>query len=75
MAQTAIASDRSYEVFQMRRLKGELGAQSFDNSHLRLHKVSGYRAFIADAEDTGDRLRPNADVTAAVDGGDESDTE
>jgi hypothetical protein len=74
MAQTAIASDRSYEVFQLRRLRGELGAQSFDNSHLRLHKVSGYRQFIPDVEDSGDCANPNPRETSAVLGGDDSDT-
>jgi hypothetical protein len=75
MAQTAIASDRSYEVFQMRRLKGELGAQSFDSSHRRLNRVSGYRAFLADVDDSGDACNPNPRVTAAVTSGHESDTE
>jgi hypothetical protein len=74
MADIALASDRSYEVFQLRRLKGELGPQSFDNTHLRLHDVSGYRQFIADADDTGDRAHPNPREAAAILGGDESDT-
>jgi hypothetical protein len=70
-----IASDLSQQVLEMRRLRGELGSSAFDSSHRHIHKVSGYRAFIPDVEDTGDRLRPNADVAAAVGGGDESDIE
>jgi hypothetical protein len=74
MADLAVASDRSYEVFQLRRLRGELGPQSFDSTNRLLNRVSGYRQFIADADDTGDRANPNPREAAAILGGDESDT-
>lgn len=70
-----IASDLSQQVLEARRLRGELGAQSFDSTHRRLNRVSGYRAFIADVEDTGDSANPNPRSVAAVGGADESDSE
>jgi hypothetical protein len=61
-----IASDLSYEVFQLRRLRGELGSQAFDSTHRRLNRVSGYRAFIPDVvDDRGDTAVP-VPVTVAV---------
>ncbi len=75
MVDTPVASDLSYECFQLRRLRGELGPCALDSTHRNLHKVSGYRAFIADADDTGDRAYVNPLLAAAVPGGDESDTE
>jgi hypothetical protein len=54
-----IASDLSYECLQLRRLRGELGAQSFDSTNRPLNRVSGYRQFIADPDmDPGDSASP-----------------
>lgn len=53
-----IASDLSYEVLQRRYLRGELHAGAFDSTNRKLHRVSGYREFIADVDDTGDRAIP-----------------
>jgi hypothetical protein len=70
-----IASDLSQQVLERRRLRGELGSSAFDSSNRHINQVSGYRAFIADVEDTLDHLRPNPLVAAAILGGDESDTD
>jgi hypothetical protein len=70
-----IASDLSQQVLEMRRLRGELGSSAFDSSNRHINQVSGYRAFVPDVEDTLDQLRPHPLVSAAVFGGDESDTD
>lgn len=75
MLDTPVASDRSYEVFQLRRERGELGPCALDSVNRKLHRVSGYRQFIGDVDDAGDSANPNPNVLAAVPSGDESDTE
>lgn len=52
-----IASDLSYFVLQRRKQMGDLHQMPGDTAH-RLHRVKGYRAFIADV-DEGDCARPN----------------
>ena len=64
MASThAIASDLSYEVFQRRRLRGELTPCALDSANRRLHplpsEVVQREAFIADRDAiTDDTLIP-----------------
>jgi hypothetical protein len=56
-----IATNNSYESFQLRRLRGELGPCALDSSYRRLYRVSGHdpRHFIADPDlDPGDRAQP-----------------
>lgn len=55
-----IASDLSYQVFEARRLRGELGSGAFDSTHRQLNRVSGYRQFIADVDEVGDTANPHA---------------
>lgn len=49
-----VSSDRSYEVFQARRLRAELGACALDSQNLRLHGIPSAvvqrEAFIGDRE-------------------------
>ena len=51
---TLIASDRSYEVLQERRRRGEIGACALDSLNQRLHPLPSQlvvrEAFIADLE-------------------------
>jgi hypothetical protein len=68
-----IASDLSYEVAQLRRLRGECGPQTFDTSH-RLFNVpsliANRRRFIADVDQVGGdapRSNPLSVALGAVD--------
>lgn len=54
-----IASDLSYFVLKARRDRGEMVPGPLDLNHQRLHRVSGYRAFIADVDEDGDRAQPS----------------
>lgn len=52
-----IASPLSYFVLQRRQQMGDLHQMPSDTAH-RLHRVKGYRAFIADVDEIGDCARP-----------------
>lgn len=58
-----VASEKSYEVFQLRRLRAQLGLEAFDSQRAVLRVVSGYnpRLFVADVEEEfgGDAANPN----------------
>jgi len=43
-----VASDRSFEVLEMRRLRGELVPTDI---HGRLYRVDGFRRFVPDVEE------------------------
>jgi hypothetical protein len=57
----AIASDLSYQVFERRRLKGELGPCALDSTNRRLYGVPSQtvvrEAFIADREPVPDSFQ------------------
>jgi hypothetical protein len=57
----AIASDKSYEVFERRRLLGELGPCTLDSQNRRLHNlpcvVIQREAFAADREPVSDSFQ------------------
>jgi len=56
-----IASDRSYEVLQTRRLRAQQGLEPQDSTLAPLKVISGYnpRVFVADVEEGTDGADPN----------------
>jgi hypothetical protein len=56
-----IATPYTQQVLELRRLRGEQAPCALDSQHRRLYGVSGFRQFIADVDEIGDRARPDAD--------------